>query len=302
MSTALTEQKKEPTAYESIRHLLETRRGEFAMVLPKHLPAERLVRLALSQFAKTPQLLQCSQQSLLRAMMFCAERGLEPVGEGGVWLTPRNVKQKAPNGEWRKAWECVPITDWRGLVKIMKRGGEVRGVESRCVYARDEFRIQYGTDPKIEHVPTLTADRGDIIAVYAVATITDGTKQFEVMSSDEVDGIRKRSPGGDSDFGPWKSDWAEMARKTVVRRLAKYVQNEDVQETLRKEDEYAAAATDAAPVLPEAALPQAAPPKTRQLAAKLRAKGVSVQTEDGNEIGPSPSDEDTPIEEPGANG
>jgi len=298
MSTPAITPPKEPTVYDTVRQHLEARKAEFAMVLPKHLPAERLVRLALSQFAKTPQLLTCSMPSLLRAMMFCAELGLEPVGAGGVWLTPRQVKHKDKSGQWNKVWECVPITDWRGLVKVMKRGGEVKMVESRCVYGSDDFRVQYGTDPKIEHQPALSGNPGELIAVYAVVTFADGSKQFEVMTAGDVEAIRKRSPGGDSDFGPWKSDWPEMARKTVVRRLSKYVPNEEVQEALDKED---LIATDAD--MPIEALPTPQP-KTKQLAAKLRANaGISVQMPDGTEA-PPVTDEDVSqlIEEPGAQG
>jgi recombination protein RecT len=37
----------------------------------------------------------------------------------------------------------------------------------------------------------------------------------------EVDAIKKRSKA--SQYGPWVSDYPEMARKTVVRRLSKYL-------------------------------------------------------------------------------
>ena len=61
----------------------------------------------------------------------------------------------------------------------------------------------------------------DIVSVYAVAHLKDGYTQFEVMTRDEVEAIRERSKS--KSHGPWVTDFAEMARKTVVKRLCKYL-------------------------------------------------------------------------------
>jgi recombination protein RecT len=54
-----------------------------------------------------------------------------------------------------------------------------------------------------------------------VARFRTGGHHFEVMSRDEIEAVRRRSPAGKS--GPWVDHWDEMARKTLVRRLAKYL-------------------------------------------------------------------------------
>ena len=56
---------------------------------------------------------------------------------------------------------------------------------------------------------------------YAVCQFKDGTKKYEVMSKKEVDDIRKRSRAGQS--GPWVTDYEEMAKKTVFKRLSKWL-------------------------------------------------------------------------------
>ena len=57
--------------------------------------------------------------------------------------------------------------------------------------------------------------------VYAIAWLKDGSKQFEYMSKAQVDHVKKKSKTAAS--GPWKTDYSEMARKTVVHRLGKYL-------------------------------------------------------------------------------
>ncbi len=65
------------------------------------------------------------------------------------------------------------------------------------------------------------AEAGEIFAVYSTATMKDGERKTEVMSVAEVEAIRKRSRAGSS--GPWVTDWNEMAKKTVFRRLSKWL-------------------------------------------------------------------------------
>jgi len=67
-------------------------------------------------------------------------------------------------------------------------------------------------------VPALDSD-GRVTHVYAVARLKDGGIQREVMTTAEVEKIRKKSRAGQS--GPWKEHWDEMAKKTVIRRLVK---------------------------------------------------------------------------------
>ena len=57
--------------------------------------------------------------------------------------------------------------------------------------------------------------------VYAVAVLKGGGVQFEVMSRAEIEAVRVQSKAGKS--GPWVTHWEEMARKTVVRKLFKYL-------------------------------------------------------------------------------
>ena len=67
---ALTVQKAK-----TIRSFLEGQRKQLAMAVPKHLPVDRLLRVAMTSIQQTPKLLDCTPVSLLRCVMTCASSG-----------------------------------------------------------------------------------------------------------------------------------------------------------------------------------------------------------------------------------
>ncbi len=177
---------------------------------------DRMVKLVLAAASREPKLAECSPISILRSMMQSAELGLEVCsGKNEAYLVPRW------NGK-TKALEATFLPGYQGLIKLARESGAVRNVEARIVHSKDFFEVEQGTAPVIRHRPSFEKDRGEIMAVYAVAFLPDGGSQFEVMARYEVDEIRDRSKDK-ADFSPWKSDYSEMARKTAVRRLAKYL-------------------------------------------------------------------------------
>lgn len=195
------------------------RREEFqrslADVAPKHITKERIVKLALVAASRQPKLFECTPQSFLQSVMKSAELGLDCVGTlGQGYLVPYY------NGKI-KAFECQFIVGYQGLIELARRSGNISRIESRVVYEKDEFVVEYGLEPKLIHKPYLGGDRGKIVCVYAIAELKDGSRQVEVMTLDEVERIRDRSKAKEG--GPWVTDFAEMARKTVIRRLAKYL-------------------------------------------------------------------------------
>jgi hypothetical protein len=111
-----------------------------------------------------------------------------------------------------------------GILKRIRAAGEVVKIEARVVYAEDSFDFEYGDNPHIRHIPAMKAENGPVVAVYAIVTFRDGSKQHEVMSAHEVLAIRDRSKGFDPqkpNASPWGTDFGEMAKKTVLKRLGK---------------------------------------------------------------------------------
>jgi len=197
-----------------IRTLLEKSRKQFEMALPKHLPADRLLRVAMTSIQRNPLLLKCTQTSLLACIMTCAQLGLEPDQFlGQAYLIPFKNNKKGG------LYECQIIPGYRGYISLARRTGEVQTLSSQVVYENDAFALCYGTEDKLEHRPAMNGDRGKAIGAYCVIKYKDGGYSFDFMSRDDIEKIRKRSKAAND--GPWVTDWDEMAKKTVIRRHIK---------------------------------------------------------------------------------
>ncbi len=201
----------------TLRELLNKSKGQIALALPKHLTADRMLRIAMTTAQRNPKLLDCTPQSFCGAIIQSAQLGLEPDGVlGHAYLIP------FWNGK-KKVTEVQFMPGYKGLVDLSRRSGNISTIYAQVVYAKDAFDYRYGLDPDVTHKPTREEDAGEIIAVYAVAHLRDGGKQFEVMLTREVEAIReqskKRNKGQES--SAWQEHTAEMYKKTVLRRLCK---------------------------------------------------------------------------------
>ena len=198
-NTALADKQKTLAAQ------IEAMKPEIARALPKHLNPERVARIAVTVMRRTPKLAECTPASFLGALMTCAQLGLEPGPLGHAYLVPYGQ-------------EVTFIAGYRGLVDLARRSGLVSSVQARVVRDGDDFDYAFGLEPRLEHTPRADADK-PVTHVYAVIKLKDGGVDFDVMTKTEVDAIRKRSKASGS--GPWQTDYAEMAKKTVLRRLLK---------------------------------------------------------------------------------
>lgn len=193
-----------------------TVKAQMALALPKHMTADRLARIALTEVRKNPALGRCDQASFLGAIMQCAQLGLEPGGAlGHAYLLPFENRKK-------HITEVQFIVGYRGMIDLARRSGQILSLEARAVYAADKFHVALGLNPDLTHEPAWEADdRGPLRFVYSVAKLKDGGTQFEVMSRAEIERVRAKSRAGQS--GPWVDHYEEMAKKTVIRRLFKYL-------------------------------------------------------------------------------
>jgi recombination protein RecT len=191
-------------------------KNQMALAMPKHMTADRLMRIALTEVRKVPALGRCNVQSFMGAIMQCAQLGIEPgAALGHAYLLPFG-NGKASDG----LANCQLIIGYRGMIDLARRSGQIISLTARTVHANDTFSYAYGLDETLEHVPA-TGDRGDLTHVYAVAKLKGGGIQFEVMSKADVLKVKASSKAGNN--GPWVSHFDEMAKKTVIRRLFKYL-------------------------------------------------------------------------------
>ncbi len=190
--------------------VLEVMKPQLALAVPAHVSVDRLCRVILNALQTTPALLNCDRNSFMKAAMTVAVLGLEPEGVlGQAYLVPYKGQVQAQIG-------------YKGLIRLARNSGEVSTLVAHEVCANDHFDYEWGLNERLEHKPA-EGDRGELTHVYAVAKFKDGSHHFEVMSKAEVEKIRLASPSAQSTFSPWNSHYAEMAKKTAIRRIAKYL-------------------------------------------------------------------------------
>lgn len=205
-----------------VRNDLQKMQGEFEAALPPQIPADRFVRTAITAIQMNPDLLSTDRKSLLGACMKAAQDGLMVDGREAALVIFKNKAQYMPMVA--------------GLLKKARQSGQVSSISAHVVYERDQFDYELGDKERIYHKPSLNDDRGKPIAVYAIGRMVDGGVYREVMSVAQVEKVRSVSRAKNS--GPWEAWWDEMARKTVIRRLAKYMPSStDLDQVLGRDDE-----------------------------------------------------------------
>ena len=187
--------------------------GQIKAALPKHITPERMTRIIMTEVRKNPQLAECDRASFFGGVIQCAQLGLEPgSGLGHAYLLPyRN----------RGNLEVQMIVGYQGMIDLAERSGKVT-IDAHVIHERDEFDFSLGLHPHIDHKPYFGhEDPGEVIGAYAVARYSDGRVKFRVLSKGEIEKARNSSKSGKSNYSPWSSHYAEMARKTAIRRLFK---------------------------------------------------------------------------------
>ena len=181
----------------------------------------REANFAVQIFQKNKMLQKCEAESTLEAIknVACTGLTLNPTLKL-AYLIPRY-------DSYKKKYLTTLEPSYQGLVKLVTDTGSAVNVYSYIVYEGDDFQETLGTSMDIIHVPKRQSDKP--ILVYAVAVLADGSKQVEVMTRDEIVKIMEMSESykaykaGKIKSCIWVQHWKEMWRKTVIKRLVKYL-------------------------------------------------------------------------------
>lgn len=196
----------------TIQQLMKQMAPAIKAALPSVMTPERFTRITLSALSRNPKLATTTPQSFLGAMMTAAQLGVEPnTPLGQAYLIPfRN----------HGVMECQFQLGYKGLIDLAYRSGEVSSIQAQVVYEHDEFTYVFGLEPILKHVPAKD-DRGKPTYVYAIFNTKDGGFGFEVMSIEDIRLHAKKYSQSYSN-GPWQTNFEEMAKKTVLKRVLKY--------------------------------------------------------------------------------
>lgn len=201
------------------------RKEQFLSLLPSTCSFEKFTRIALTAATKTPDLLKADKRSFFLACLQCAQDGLVPDGKEGCLIFSKKTNKV----------QYQPMIG--GILKKIRNSGELLSITSQIVYENDFFDYVLGDKEEIIHRPLIDRNRGKPRFLYAIAITKDAGIYREIMSYEEVEHTRRTSSKS-PDSGPWVNQWGEMARKTVLKRLAKRLPlSTDVEEMFRREDE-----------------------------------------------------------------
>jgi recombination protein RecT len=200
---------------------------QVSKALPRTISPDRFVRIALTATFRNPKLLNCTRESLLQCLMDLGAMGLEPDGRR-AHLIPFMDKRSGN-------LECTLIVDYKGIAELVRRHGDVSHIHCDVVGENDAFECRFGSHGILDHTPAIN-DRGSIKCAYSFIRLKDGSEEYDVMSVEDIERIRKRSRSADD--GPWVSDWNEMAKKTVFRRHSKTLPlSPELRDAIERDDE-----------------------------------------------------------------
>ncbi len=253
MSNAVVEKKDAATSpvQQFVQQVLPpSKRDDVLASLPAHIKPERFERNLVNAVMLNPKIMGVDPRVVYREVSKIAAVGLllDPQFGEAYLIVDRHNDIQARIG-------------YRGLMKLARQSGLIADISAHDICEHDETDIQLGTDKRLHHKPNFMKPRGDVGAYYAVVKFADGTRDFEVMTIAEIEAIRERSDGwrafkaGKIKTTPWGTDFSEMAKKTVLRRLCKRLpMSPELMDALADEDraderEY----RDPAPVRPSLA-------------------------------------------------
>lgn len=198
---------------------IEERRFQIAEMLPKHLPIERFLRLVYTEMRKTPELMACTPESVVGAMLTASALGLEIGGAlGEAWLLPFDVKYyDREERREKKRLEAEFVQGYKGLAKLFWQHPMSARLSAEYVCEHDEFSYDKGLSPFLRHVPA-TGDRGKVIAYYAIVGLQGRDAFFDVFTPDQIKKIRGGKVGSKGNI---KDPERWMERKTALIQVLK---------------------------------------------------------------------------------
>lgn len=197
-----------------IQKALEARTETFIAMLPAHVSVDRFKKSVIVAVMNNPKLLSCERTSLFQAVTKCCQLGLDPSGVlGSAYIIPYGNK-------------ATFVPGYQGLLDLARRSGQIAAIQARIVRHGDQFSYHMGDEERIEHIPALDAQTvPELRFVYAIGKLKDGTFVREVMNKAQIDVVKNTAlaKSYNKAESPWTKHYDEMARKTVIRRICKFL-------------------------------------------------------------------------------
>lgn len=197
----------------SFAAFMERLKPQMGLALPKHMNADRMTRLAMTEFSKSKELQNCTFQSIAGSIMTACQLGLEIGVQGQAYLIPYKGT-------------CTLVPGWKGLTDLVSRSGRAT-VWTGAVRAGDEFDYQLGDAPFCRHKPDEDGnDTGAFTHVYAIGRVRDAAMPvIEVWSRKKVERhLARYNKVGGKHYALKDENNLEMyGRKVALLQVLKYM-------------------------------------------------------------------------------
>ena len=202
---------------------LEKMADKFTEALPRQMDVNKFISVAKLTLNKNPKLLQADKTSLMQTFMKAAQDGLYLDG------------REAAAVQYGNQVNYLPMVE--GVIKLMHNSGLIKTISAEVVYENDCFEYELGSNPHVKHIPLLVGNKGNRICVYCyVQTANDG-EYIEIMNMDDLDKCKQQAKGASSPHSPWVKWFDQMAKKTVIHRIAKRLPKNDAISSVVRIDE-----------------------------------------------------------------
>jgi len=211
------------TAEKILLDVIAANKKTLEAILPTQLQGDRFLRLLVGAIRKNQALTQCTPGSFINAVLTATSLGLE-IRPNSAYLVPFKS-------------ECQLIIDYRGKMDLARRSGKVGVISAKLVHAADEFDYRFDSvsgesfkfrpalwiEDEGVRLPLEADSAGPVLLGFAFAEII-GSAHFQttIMPVGEIEAIRKRAASAKK-TSPWDTDWEQMALKTVIHRLCKFL-------------------------------------------------------------------------------
>lgn len=202
------------TQFRGFREFMTRAAPNITAALPRHLNADRIIRLTLTAWSTTPSLQRCKPDSILASVIMACQMGLEIGVNGQGYLIAYGDR-------------CTFVPGWKGLVALLNNTG--RAVAwTGAVFEGDVWDFELGSSPRCRHIPgPNSGDQDKLIAFYAVGQVNGA--QLPVVESWTIARVKKHlakyNKVGEKHYAlKQNTDNMEMyGRKVVLLQVLKYM-------------------------------------------------------------------------------
>ena len=200
---------KSTMTVDKIESALNSRyRDDLAASLPAGIEPSGYARAMCAMIRAKSDVISCTPESLLTAILGAARSGLDPATGGFYFVKYGN--------------ECEFVLSYKGMLQLAREAGQIIDLFARVVREGDRFEWVQGATESIKHEPDPGIDREtrQITHVYAVAVLPSGRQLFECWDRSRLDAhVLKNVKSATSKSSPWQKDFEQMARKTLIKQF-----------------------------------------------------------------------------------